>query len=61
MLAHYTRRADGTPIKNMAAMQIFDVTRQDFIVSGQCTEEQVFFDKNKISNNDNDNKEFLTL
>jgi hypothetical protein len=43
VLAHYTRRVDGTPIKNMATMQIFDVIRQDFNVSGQRTEEQVFF------------------
>jgi len=42
VLAHYTRRFDGTPIKNMAAMQICDVIRQDFNVSGQCTKEQVF-------------------
>jgi hypothetical protein len=61
VFAHYTRRVDGKPIKNMATMQIFDVIRRDFNVSGQCTEEQVFFYKHKIGNNDNGNKEFLAL
>jgi len=56
VLAHYTGRVDGTPIKNMATMQIFDVIRQDFNVSGQ-----IFFYKNKVSNNDNCNKELLAL
>jgi hypothetical protein len=61
VLAHYARRADGTPIKNMATVQIFDVILQNFTVSGHCTEEQFFFDKNRISNNDNGNREFLAL